>query len=218
MYGIVRKLDLAQQQKILQDCQELLTASPLYSNYAPRRGIGRRDCSGNCQACLAGTVELKKATYKNANFGSVAYYGRPCGATYVPVHPDTGEPFPPVPQSIVDICQSVADQFGFEYDPQSAYLSYYPPGASIGRHQDFEEKVNKPVISISLGEACIFEFGGLSRFGQYEDIILASGDVFIFGEEHRYCYHSVKRLIPNTKPAGLVMDPGRISITIRQYE
>ena len=112
----------------------------------------------------------------------------------------------------------MADEYGFEYEAQSAYLSYYPPGSSIGRHQDFEEKVNKPVISISFGEDAIFEFGELRRFGAYEDIILHSGDVFIFGEEHRYCYHSVKKIIPDTKPADLVMEPGRISITIRQYE
>ncbi|HLL80332.1 MAG TPA: alpha-ketoglutarate-dependent dioxygenase AlkB, partial [Ktedonobacteraceae bacterium] len=101
---------------------------------------------------------------------------------------------------------------------QSAYLSYYPLGSSIGRHQDYEEKVNKPVISISFGEDAIFEFGGLERFGPYEEIILRSGDVFIFGGEHRYCYHSVKKIIPDTKPADLIMDPGRISITVRQYE
>ncbi len=84
--------------------------------------------------------------------------------------------------------------------------------------QDYEEKVNKPVISISLGGDAIFEFGGLERFGSYEDIILHSGDVFIFGGEHRYCYHSVRKVIPDTKPADLIMEPVRISITIRQYE
>lgn len=216
MYGVVKTLDIDHQKQILEDCKSLLTASPLYSNYAPRRGIGRRDCSGNCESCLAGTV--KAASYSNATFGSWGYYGRPCGATYVPVHPTTGEPFPPVPQSIVDICQEVANMYGFDYDPQSAYLSYYPPGASIGRHQDFEEKVNKPVISISLGEDGIFEFGGLQRFGTYEDIILHSGDVFIFGEEHRYCYHSIRKIIQNTSPADLMAESCRISITIRQFE
>ncbi|HWZ19965.1 MAG TPA: alpha-ketoglutarate-dependent dioxygenase AlkB, partial [Ktedonobacteraceae bacterium] len=104
------------------------------------------------------------------------------------------------------------------YEAQSAYLSYYPLGSSIGRHQDYEEKVNKPVISISLGEDALFELGGLGRFESFEEIILHSGDVFIFGEEHRYCYHSVRKIIPDTRPADLSMDPVRISITIRQYE
>lgn len=217
MYGVIKRLDIDHQRQILQDCKGLLSAAPLYSNYAPRRGIGRRDCSGNCQSCFAGG-DLIKASYKNTSFGSWGYYGRPCGATYVPVHPLTGETFPPVPESILEICKEVADQYGFDYEAQSAYLSYYPPGSSIGRHQDYEEKVNKPVISISLGEDAIFEFGGLERFGSYEDIMLRSGDVFIFGEEHRYCYHSVRKVIPDTKPADLIMDPGRISITIRQYE
>ena len=217
MYGVVKTLDIDLQRQILQECSSLLTAAPLYSNYAPQRGIGRRDCSGNCESCFAGG-NLRMATYKNTNFGSWGYYAPPCGSRYVQAHPTTGEPFPPVPASIINICQDVADEYGFDYEAQSAYLSYYPPGSSIGRHQDYEEKVNRPVISISFGEDAIFELGGLQRFGPYEEIILRSGDVFIFGGEHRYSYHSVKRVIPDTRPAELELEPVRISITIRQYE
>ena len=217
MYGIVKRLDIDLQKQILQDCRSLLSAAPLYSNYAPRRGIGRRDCSGNCETCFTGG-NVRIAKYKNTSFGPWGYYAPPCGSRYVQEHPTTGEPFPPIPASILDICKDVADEYGFDYEAQSAYLSYYPPGSSIGRHQDYEEKVNKPVISISLGEDGIFEFGGLERFGSYEDIILHSGDVFLFGGEHRYCYHSVKKPIPDTRPADLIMEPVRISITIRQYE
>lgn len=217
MYGVVKKLDITLQKQILQDCGSLLSEAPLYSNYAPSRGIGRRDCSGNCQACFA-EGNVKMATYKNTNFGRWGYYAPPCGSRYVEEHPVTGKPFPPIPASILNICKEVADEYGFEYEAQSAYLSYYPPGSSIGRHQDYEERINRPVISISFGEDAIFEIGGLERFGAYEEVILRSGDVFIFGGEHRYSYHSVKKIIPDTKPADLIMDPGRYSITIRQYE
>lgn len=217
MYGVVKRLDLDLQRQILHECRDLLTAAPLYSNYAPSRGIGRRDCRGNCETCfIAGNVRMAK--YQNTSFGSWGYYAPPCGSRYVQAHPTTGEPFPPVPASILAICQDVAEEYGFAYEAQSAYLSYYPLGSAIGRHQDYEEKVNKPVISISLGEDGLFEIGGLERFGLYEEVILHSGDVFMFGGEHRYAYHSVKRIIPETKPAELVMDPVRISITIRQYE
>jgi len=217
MYGLVKRLDTDLQKQILQDCQGLLSAAPLYSNYAPRRGIGRRDCRGNCETCFP-VENVKTGSYKNTSFGTWGYYARPCGARYVQEHPTTGEPFPPVPTSILEICKDVADKYGFDYEAQSAYLSYYPPGSSIGRHQDYEEKVNKPVISISLGDDAIFEFGGLERFGPYEDITLRSGDVFIFGGEHRYCYHSIRKVIQDTRPADFIMEPGRISITIRQYE
>ena len=217
MYEIVKKLNSDFQKQILQDCKDLLSAVPLYSNYVPRRGIGRRDCRGNCDNCFTGG-DVKQASFSNTSFGSWGYYGRPCGATYVQEHPLTKEPFPPIPASILEICQDVASAYGFDYEAQSAYLSYYMPGTSLGRHQDFEERVNKPVISISLGDDAIFEFGGLNRFGSYEDILLRSGDVFIFGEEHRYCYHSVKKVFPDTGPAYLSMEPGRISITIRQIE
>ena len=217
MYGVVQRLDLARQQQLLEECRSLLSAAPLYSNYAPSRGIGRRDCRGTCETCFSG-ADVRRAKYQNTSFGSWGYYAPPCGSRYVPAHPTTGEPFPPVPAGILAICAEVAQAYGFEYEAQSAYLSYYPLGSAIGRHQDYEEKVNKPVISISLGEDGLFEFGGLERFGAYEEIVLHSGDVFLFGGEHRYCYHSVRRIMPGTKPAELSMDPVRISLTIRQYE
>jgi alkylated DNA repair dioxygenase AlkB len=124
MYGLVKRLDIDLQKQILQDCSSLLSAAPLYSNYAPRRGIGRRDCTGNCETCFTGG-NRRKFTYKNTSFGSWGYHVRPCGARYVQEHPTTGEPFPPIPASILDICKDVADEYGFDYEAQSAYLSYY---------------------------------------------------------------------------------------------
>src|SRR5437588_12928498 len=110
MYGIVKRLDIDLQKQILQDCRSLLSAAPLYSNYAPRRGIGRRDCSGNCETCFTGG-NVRMAAYKNTNFGPWGYYAPPCGSRYVHEHPTTGEPFPPVPASILAICKDVADQY-----------------------------------------------------------------------------------------------------------
>src|SRR5438309_1140760 len=92
MYGIVKKLDIDLQKQILQDCSSLLSAAPLYSNYAPRRGIGRRDCSGNCETCFTGG-DLRQFKYKNTSFGTWGYHVRPCGARYVQDHHTTGEPF-----------------------------------------------------------------------------------------------------------------------------
>ena len=66
MYGLVKRLDIDLQKQILQDCRSLLNAAPLYSNYAPRRGIGRRECRGNCETCFTGG-NVRKFTYKNTS-------------------------------------------------------------------------------------------------------------------------------------------------------
>src|SRR5215831_2259926 len=79
MYGVVKRLDIDLQKQILEDCSGLLSAAPLYSNYAPRRGIGRRDCIGNCESCFTGG-NVRMATYKNTSFGSWGYYAPPCGS------------------------------------------------------------------------------------------------------------------------------------------
>src|SRR6266566_5616689 len=101
MYGLVKRLDIDLQKQILQDCRSLLSAAPLYSNYAPRRGIGRRDCRGNCETCFIGG-NVRQAKYKNTSFGPWGYYAPPCGSRYVQEHPTTGEPFPPIPAIIPD--------------------------------------------------------------------------------------------------------------------
>src|SRR5205823_10024055 len=53
-------------------CRSLLSEAPLYSNYAPSRGIGRRDCSGNCETCFTGG-NVRIAKYKNTSFGPWGY-------------------------------------------------------------------------------------------------------------------------------------------------
>lgn len=217
MYGIVKKLDLDLQNQILSDCREALNMSPLYSNYMPQRGLARRDCARNCGECLTGSLRPFKP--KSTSFGSWGWRALPCGYHYTDRHPTTGEKFPPIPESITTLCAEIAKEHGFDFDPQSAYLSWYPPGSTLGRHQDVDEKVNRPVISISLGDDGIFEWGGMERNGSYENILLHSGDVFIFGGEHRYCFHSVKKVAEKTAPQGLsIKQSGRINITIRQYE
>ena len=66
MYGLVKRLDIDLQKQILQDCRSLLSAASLYSNYAPRRGIGRRECRGNCETCFTGG-NVRKFTSKNTS-------------------------------------------------------------------------------------------------------------------------------------------------------
>jgi len=66
------------------------------------------------------------------------------------------------------------------YRPETALVNYYDDHARLGMHQDKDEKINAPVVSLSIGDSCCFRFGNTDSRGKpYSDIDLASGDAFV---------------------------------------
>jgi alkylated DNA repair protein (DNA oxidative demethylase) len=85
----------------------------------------------------------------------------------------------------------------------------------MGMHQDKDERSDAPVVSLSLGDTCVFRFGNTeSRTKPYTDLELRSGDLFVFGGPSRQAFHGVPRILPRTAPAGLDLT-GRVNITLR---
>lgn len=106
---------------------------------------------------------------------------------------------------------------GHAYTPDTALVNYYDDAAHMGMHQDRDERSRAPVVSLSIGDTCRFRFGNTEhRNKPYEDIELASGDLFVFGGASRLAYHGVTRVLPGTAPAGCGLDTGRINITLRE--
>ena len=102
------------------------------------------------------------------------------------------------------------------FTPDVALINHYRAGSKMGMHQDNEERIDQPVVSISLGDTCTFRFGNThARTKPYVDIELRSGDLFVFGGDARRAFHGVPKVHPRTAPAALGLD-GRINITIRQ--
>lgn len=102
------------------------------------------------------------------------------------------------------------------YTPDAALANYYDAGARMGMHQDKDERVNAPVVSLSIGDSCQFRFGNTeNRSRPYRDVTLASGDLFVFGGASRFAYHGVPRIYPGTAPDGCGLASGRINITMR---
>ena len=92
----------------------------------------------------------------------------------------------------------------------------------MGLHQDKDEgersiAAGVPVVSVSLGDTARFLFGGLRRREPVEEILLQSGDVFVFGGPARLRYHGVTRILPDTAPPELCL-AGRFNLTFRQYD
>lgn len=105
---------------------------------------------------------------------------------------------------------------GDDYAPDTALVNYYDDSAHMGMHQDKDELSLAPVVSLSIGDTCRFRFGNtVNRKLPYEDIDLASGDLFVFGGPSRLAYHGVTKVYPGTAPAGSGLGRGRINITMR---
>lgn len=96
-----------------------------------------------------------------------------------------------------------------------ALINFYDGDARMGMHRDSDEKSDAPVVSLSLGDTCVFRFGNPeTRTRPYTDVELRSGDLFVFGGPSRLAYHGVPRVHPGTAPPELGLT-GRLNITLR---
>lgn len=108
------------------------------------------------------------------------------------------------------------------YDPDIALINFYDENARMGLHQDRDERSLAPVVSLSLGDACIFRFGNTrNRNRPWTDVELRSGDLFVFGGPSRLAFHGVPKglstpqLLDNLGPE-IGLSHGRLNITIRE--
>lgn len=102
------------------------------------------------------------------------------------------------------------------YTPDTALVNFYDEAARLGMHQDKDERSLAPVVSLSIGDSCTFRFGNSANRGQpYTDLLLASGDLFVFGGPSRLAHHGITKIHEGTAPEGCGLIHGRINITMR---
>jgi DNA oxidative demethylase len=132
-----------------------------------------------------------------------------------------GSPVDPFPQWLGDMGRrAIAATFDAEraaaYKPDCALINFYDDTAKMGLHQDKDERSDEPVVSLSIGDSCLFRFGNTeTRTKPYTDVRLESGDLFVFGGPSRFAYHGVPKIFPGTANPELGMRNGRLNITIR---
>jgi DNA oxidative demethylase len=104
-----------------------------------------------------------------------------------------------------------------QYRPDVALINWYGPGARMGMHADRDERSPAPVVSLSVGDTCVFRFGTAAGRGRpWTDVELESGDLFVFGGPARRAFHGVPKVLPGTADPGSGVDGGRFNVTIRQ--
>lgn len=128
-----------------------------------------------------------------------------------------GAPVKPFPEWLGALAgRAVRETLG---GPVAAYdialINFYDADARMGMHRDSDEHSDAPVVSLSLGDSCVFRFGNTeTRTRPYTDVELRSGDLFVFGGPARYAYHGVPKVQPGTAPPELGL-AGRLNITLR---
>ncbi len=151
-------------------------------------------------------------TVRMSNCGPLGWVSDDSGYRYQPAHPDTGRPWPPIPAALLAIWQELAR---YPDPPQACLINYYGPGAKMGLHQDRDEAdFDAPVVSVSLGDSCLFRVGGAKRNEPTRSIRLDSGDVVVLGGGGRLAFHGGRSDYPGT--SRLLPEGGRINLTLRR--
>lgn len=181
------------------------------------------DLVRRCRDWARGPAGMRRHTMPRGGMMSVRTVGlgwhwRPY--SYSRTLPD-GTPVRPFPEPLGDLAaRAVRDAYGTPpsegADPYDvALVNFYDAQARMGMHQDRDELSGEPVVSLSLGDTCVFRFGNTRiRTRPYTDIELRSGDLFVFGGPSRMAYHGVPRIRSGTAPRVLGLE-GRLNITIR---
>jgi alkylated DNA repair protein (DNA oxidative demethylase) len=190
----------------------------LYPGYLDRDG--ERDTLAAVRGVLAAaplfTPRMPKSgrpfTVRMSNCGPLGWVSDERGYRYQSTHPDTGKPWPPMPLALLAIWRALA---GYPDLPEACLINFYDPEAKMGLHQDRDEAdFDAPVLSISLGDSCLFRVGGATRMEPTRSTRLSSGDVVVLGGAARLAFHGVDRLYPGTSP--LLPEGGRINLTLRR--
>ncbi|WP_158815317.1 alpha-ketoglutarate-dependent dioxygenase AlkB [Methylocapsa sp. S129] len=185
-------LDRAAQEALRDALREIVRAAPLFQPRTPRTG--------------------KAFSVRMTNCGPLGWVSDVAGYRYQPHHPDTGAPWPDMPEIVV---QAWAELAADAPRPEACLVNFYDQGARMGLHQDRDEQdLSAPVLSLSLGDSCLFRVGGIQRAAPTRSFRLQSGDALTLAGPARLAFHGVDRIMPGT--STLLTPGGRINLTLRR--
>ncbi len=184
--------DRTAQEALLAAIEEAVAQAHFYTPVMPRSG--------------------RPFTVRMSNLGQLGWVSDRDGYRYQAQHPETGQPWPAIPDKVLELWRKVAD---YPHDPEACLVNHYREGAKLGLHRDEDEKdFSAPVVSISLGDTAIFRIGGTERSGKTETLKLSSGDVLVMGGASRLRYHGIDRVLSGT--STLLKEGGRLNLTLRR--
>ena len=136
------------------------------------------------------------------NCGNAGWVTDRTGYRYDPRDPETGAPWPAMPDVFRTLAREAASEAGFDgFAPEACLINRYEPGTRLSLHQDKDEQnYAHPVVSVSLGLPATFQFGGLKRSDRPMKVALQHGDIVVWGGPSRLVYHGVLALKDGEHP------------------
>jgi len=149
------------------------------------------------------------------NCGAAGWVTDRTGYRYDRNDPETGKPWPGMPDSFLRLAAEAAEEAGYRsFAPDACLINRYEPGARLSLHQDRNERdFANPIVSVSLGLPAVFQFGGLKRTDPVAKYALRHGDVAVWGGPSRLRYHGVAALKDGRHPK---LGRMRINLTLRR--
>jgi alkylated DNA repair protein (DNA oxidative demethylase) len=149
------------------------------------------------------------------NCGAVGWVSDPTGYRYSDSDPDSGLPWPAMPESVASLARRAAAAAGVsKVAPHACLVKSYEPGARLTLHQDKDERdFGEPIVSVSLGVPATFLFGGARRKDALARVPLEHGDVVVWGGPARLRYHGVA---PLGRAEHWFAGDARINLTLRR--
>lgn len=186
-------LDTAAQHDLLSIVWDRLGAAPFYTPRMPGSGRPMR-------------VQM-------TNFGPLGWVtDKERGYRYQASHPETGAPWPAMPESLLTLWDDVT---GWPAPPEACLVNHYRQDGRMSLHVDADEAArDAPVLSISLGDPALFRIGGPQRRDPTQSFWLRSGDVVVLGGAARHCHHGIDRV--RFGATSLIPGGGRINLTLRR--
>lgn len=192
-------LDAAAQAALAGDIAGVIARAPLFVSRMPKSGLPMSVRMTNC--------------------GPLGWMSdRDRGYRYEPAHPETGAPWPPMPQMLLDIW---AELTGCPKPPEACLVNVYSDEAKMGLHQDRDEAdLDAPILSLSLGADCRFRLGGPRRGDRTAAVTLSTGDALVLSGPARRAFHGVDRILPSLLaplPGPLAeLAAARVNLTLRR--
>jgi DNA oxidative demethylase len=186
-------LDRAAQEAIVEDIRAIVAEAPLFTPQMPRTGKPMSVRMTNCGPL--GWVTDKERGYR-----------------YQAAHPVTGRGWPDMPPRLTALWDKLAS---YPHPAEACLINFYDPDAKMGLHQDRDEMdFGAPVLSVSLGDACLFRVGGTQRADKTVSFRLESGDIVLIGGKSRLAFHGVDRIYSGS--SSLMKQGGRVNLTMRR--
>lgn len=180
------------QEALVAELRDIIRAAPLFMPVMPRTGA--------------------PFSVRMTNCGPLGWVSDIRGYRYQPHHPETNAPWPAIPPVLLETWRELA---GYAPLPEACLVNWYEGRAKMGLHQDRdEEEFAAPVLSVSLGDTCVFRYGGLNRKDPTRSVLLESGDLLLIGGASRLCFHGVDRV--ESGSSDLLPRGGRINLTLRR--